>query len=238
MKSKNYGSLQNMRLNTESALRCFFLSIGFVLLAAVNCRGPTAIDDISRPPKVRPADKHLANIFKPLDGLWEGKFYVYVDERGQTEESSQPEEIDEQFLQKRPLKLELTIEVQQKYVSESPYFQRVSITDTYLDERSERQIIESFGVNKVQDGKMWCVVVKPNETVVHSGTLQGEKSIIWQRNIRAPLRREYFKETIVEDEYTIIGWGYYGDDDPNLSPRYWFYGKYERVIPLYREELR
>ena len=75
---------------------------------------------------------------------------------------------------------------------------------------------------------MWCVVRKPDETVIHKGSLDGKSTIIWQRQEQNPQRVEYFRETVLENTYTIIGWGYYEGDDLNLMPRYWFYGDYKR----------
>ena len=114
------------------------------------------------------------------------------------------------------------VEVEQTYRSETPYFQRVLITDTYRDGSGQTQRVESRGVNKVQNGKLWCVVRKPDETVIHNGSLVNKNTIIWQRDLRNPLKIEYFRETVKQDEYSIIGWGYYGDDNPEKSPKYWF----------------
>jgi hypothetical protein len=124
----------------------------------------------------------------------------------------------------------MVIEVEQSYVSETPYFQRVTIKDTYRNPAGETRIIESRGANKVQDGKLWCVVVKPDETVVHQGHLADNRTIVWQRDLRQPLKIEYFRETVGDDTYAIVGWGYYGKDDPTRSPRYWFQAAYQRVL--------
>ncbi|MFQ5771865.1 MAG: hypothetical protein ACE5HX_15125, partial [bacterium] len=198
------------------------------LFNLMSCQAQVAIDDISNAPKVIPSDKKLADVFKPLDGAWVGKFYIYLDEFGQSSENPKPKNFDKEIFKKPSLKLQRVVEVQQKYISESPYFQRVTINDTYGDERGVKKGVTSYGVNKVQDGKLWCVIVKPDEKVIHSGSTEGEQTIVWQRNIRKPLKIEYFKETVLDDEYTISGWGYYGDDDPDLSPRYWFHGIYKR----------
>ena len=117
------------------------------------------------------------------------------------------------------------IQVTQEYVSESPYFLRVVITDFY-PETGKKDV--SKGINKIEDGKMWCIVNKPHEKVVHYGKTEGEKTIIWFQNQKTPQRIEYFQETVDELFYEIIGYGYYEGDDTNLSPRLWFHGKYER----------
>jgi len=118
-----------------------------------------------------------------------------------------------------------TIKVKQVYHSESPYFQRVTITDSYPDSGKEEI---SQGINKIEDGKMWCIVNKPNETVVHYGKTRGEKTIIWQQKQLEPQRIEFFQETVNDQFYEIIGYGYYEGDNIDLTPRLWFYGKYER----------
>lgn len=56
-----------------------------------------------------------------------------------------------------------------------------------------------------------------------------KNTIIWQRTIETPQKVEYFRETVDEKFYEIIGWGYYSEDDLSLSPPFWFYGKYERI---------
>ena len=200
-------------------------------------RGPAAgcgqvqvtIEDISRPPQETSGDKKYADVFKPWDGIWEGKFFVYVDERGQSETAAQPKNLSREHFETLPLKQQLVLEVRQEYRSESPYFQRVKIIDKYLTEAGEEKVLESRGVNKIQDGKMWCVVVKPDETVIHSGTRGDEHTIIWQRELHEPIKIEYFKETVSDSTYSILGWGYYGNDKPHLSPRYWFRGEYKRI---------
>lgn len=100
--------------------------------------------------------------------------------------------------------------------------------DRYRDANGKHVAVESYGVNKIQDGKMWGAVIKPDETVVHHGHLEGANTIIWQRSLSKPLKIEYFKETVEKDTYTIVGWGYYGDVDSALSPRYWVKGEYVR----------
>ncbi len=205
------------------------VSIPFFLVTVLSCESQIAVDDLSRAPVFAAEDKLFADVFKPLDGVWHGTFTVYTDVRGQIDENVRPEQFAAGLFDSLPLGDELEIAVRQEYVSESPYFQRVKIRDEYRDGNGTLRIVESHGVNKVQDGKMWCVVKKPDETVIHSGSLEGIDTIIWQRNLHSPLKIEYFRETVITNEYTIIGWGYYGDDDPDLSPRRWFKGICRRV---------
>lgn len=175
------------------------------------------------------ANKAFADVFKPLDGKWKGQFIVYRDSLGQREANSQPRDIDKAYLDKLPLIEELRIDVEQIYTSESPYYQRVQIKDTYKEANGTTQTVESTGFNEVKKGKLRCVVNKPDEKVVHKGSTKPENVIIWERSLKNPTKIEYFYETVDEQFYSIIGWGYYGNDDPKLSPKTWFYAKYKRV---------
>ncbi|MFQ5604024.1 MAG: hypothetical protein ACE5HS_12220 [bacterium] len=201
----------------------FFLMI---LIELAACQSRVAIEDISRLPQVIELDKRFADVFRMLDGTWEGRFFIYTVNNGQAAAPAQPESISLESFSKLDLQLQNVIQVQQKYASESPYFQRVWIRDMMVNQAGETQVIESQGVNKVQNGALWCVVIKPDEKVIHTGKLVDEHTIIWRREVRTPQRIEYFRETVIGDKYTILGWGYYGEDDPNLAPKYWFRGEY------------
>ncbi len=204
-------------------------TIWLVLVSACNTL-PIAIDNISTAPPVVQSDEAYANVYQLLDGHWKGVFKIYEDmtpgERGENSLT----DISVVHLRKPTLKLSSTIEVEQFYTSESPYFQRVVIKDTYKNAEGNKQIVESKGVNKIQNGKMWCVVKKPDETVIHEGILENEHTIIWQRNNQKPQKIEYFREMVKENVYEIIGYGYYENDDSKLMPKYWFYGRYEKQV--------
>ncbi len=201
------------------------------MLWGCNSRAPVPgnVADISTPPPVSEADKKYAGVFAPLDGVWEGTFYIYEDSLGQRPGMAQPRNLENLEFAGMALRQVQEIEVRQHYVSETPYFQRVTIWDTYTDENGQTRTVKSVGVNKVENGTLWCIVKKPDETIIHRGTLAGEGTIIWERNERNPLKIEYFHENIEGDYYKIVGWGYYGNDDPKLSPRLWFVGDYLKV---------
>ncbi len=182
------------------------------------------VEDITQPPKASPQDEKYANVYKPLDGTWKGTFNIYVHSQGQTPDG-RPKTLTPEAWKQPPYRLDQTIDVTQVYTSESPYFQRVTITDTYADGRT----VTSQGVNKVQDGRMYCVVKKPDDLVIHDGSTEGSDTIIWRRERTSPLAIEYFRETVQDDAYTIIGWGYYGNANPELSPSYFFEATYKRV---------
>lgn len=193
---------------------------------AAACDREIDIDNIEQPPAVEPADKRFVSVFTPLDGHWQGTFYTLEDTARMPRRDRQLQAIGPSTLEDVTLVLKDSILVQQEYLSETPYFQRVTIRD-YYPERGDTII--SRGVNKVQDGELWCVVEKPDETVIHEGSLTGEQTFIWQRKEYDPYKEEYFRETVRDSTYEIIGWGYYGQADTTLSPPLWFHGKYRRV---------
>jgi len=202
-----------------------YIFLIFSLIFFQNCSTTTPINNIETPPKVVESDKQFANVFKILDGNWNGNFLIYEDQNLRPAKEVELQKLTIEHIKSNSLKLVNQIDVQQVYTSESPYFQRVTITDTY-PESGKKEVAK--GVNKVQDGKMWCVVHKPSETIIHSGSTEGKSTIIWQQKQTSPQRVEYFYETVSEQFYEIIGYGYYAGDDPSLSPKLWFYGKYER----------
>ncbi|MCK8523556.1 hypothetical protein M0D21_18375 [Aquimarina sp. D1M17] len=190
-----------------------------------SCQNDIAIDNIQDVPSFQEKDNRYKDVFVILDGTWKGEFLIYEDLNPISKDAIDLNNISLSLFKARKLKQVNQIEVTQVYTSETPYFQRVEIIDFYPD---TKQKVVSKGVNKIQDGNMWCVVKKPDETVIHKGTTEGENTIIWQRNERNPQKIEYFKETVSPKFYEIIGWGYYEGDDTNLSPKLWFYAKYER----------
>ncbi len=79
-------------------------------------------------------NKKYADVFKPLDGKWKGKFHVYQATSGQQKENPQPKNIDETTIKNLPLKETMVIDVEQTYTSEGPYLQGVVIKDAYTNE--------------------------------------------------------------------------------------------------------
>lgn len=186
--------------------------------------GQVPINNITVRPEVVEADHAYADVYLPLDGTWKGTFLVKQDDKPiERPADMQEPSVMRAFISKA--KTVNTIEVTQVYHSETPYYQTVHITDYYPD---SKKTAHSRGVNKVQDGKMWCVVHKPDDVVIHEGSTPNDETIIWQSNQQSPLKVEYFYETVTDTEYEIIGYGYYGNDDTRKSPSLWFYGKYMR----------
>ena len=204
--------------------------IRWVVLAIVlvsACSGSqVAVDDLQNPPKPSDSDAQYKDAYRMLDGTWKGTFNIYVDTRGQTDGPARPESFDPELWGSAPYKLSSSIDVTQVYTSESPYFQRVKITDRYPN----GDVVESEGVNKVQDGKLYCVVKKPDDLVIHDGVLEGADTILWQRDRMSPKAVEFFRETVSGDTYRIVGWGYYGSDDVTKAPRMFFDASYERQL--------
>jgi len=198
-----------------------------ILLTCINvsCQDKVAIDNIQTIPKATEKDKQYTNVFSILDGTWKGQFLIFEDQNRLPKDKVDLKNISLSTLKKKGLKQINSIDVKQVYTSETEFFQKVVITDFYPE---SGQKIVSKGVNKIQDGQMWCIVRKPDETVIHKGSTEGSDTIIWQRDEKHPQKIEYFKETVSQNFYEIIGWGYYEGDNTALSPKLWFYAKYER----------
>ena len=194
-----------------------------VVTLQFSCQAPQSNESYTQ------QDSLLMNVFKPWDGRWKGKFYVYSDSFGQTNLNNKPAHLNIQTLDSMSLSQDLVIEVEQYYQSQNPFFQSVTIKDTYPGTGGEQRVEESKGYNQVKDGKISCMVNKPNEEVIHIGEKINSATLIWQRSLNDPLKKEYFREYIENDKYIIIGWGYYGADDTTRNPRTWFYGEYLRV---------
>ena len=204
----------------------FFLFFYFQL-SFLQCQQKSKTVDIETPPTFIEADQIYTDVFKSLDGTWEGKFIIYEDTKRKKATQVDLKNISKKNLESKSLKQVGSIDVTQIYTSESPYFQKVTITDFYPDTNKK---VVSKGVNKVEDGKMLCIVKKPDETVIHDGYIDAEDdhTIIWHREETSPLKMEFFRETVLEKTYEIIGWGYYDGDNTELSPKLWFHGKYVR----------
>ena len=200
--------------------------LGLVLMAFLShCQRQVPVNNIEDIPISKPVDSVFANVYQPLDGIWKGTFRIYEDTVRRTRLPSVLAKPQRKTLDQLPIKLVDTLLVVQEYRSQTPYFQNVTINDFYPQ---QQKTVLSKGVNKVQDGKMWCVVHKPDDTVIHHGSLEGSHTIIWERAESNPQRMEYFRETVQENSYQIIGYGYYEGDDPEMMPRLWFYATYER----------
>lgn len=175
------------------------------------------------------AEENIKDVFKPLDGIWKGEFKVYVDTIGQQKGIAQPTNIDFDNFKKTSLKLLSVIKAKHVYKSVSDYKQEGEIIDIIKKSDGTTDTIISKAINLVENGNLKCFVYKPNETVIHDGEYFGNNTIVWKRSLSNPLKIEYFKETVKNGHYKIIGWGYYGNDDPTLTPRYWFYADYIKV---------
>lgn len=175
-------------------------------------------------------ETNYANVFKPLDGTWSGDFIVYVDTAGQQKGIAQPTNINFNNIKNPSLKKLSVIKSKHIYRSVSNYIQKGEIIDIIKKSDATTDTIISKAINFVENGKLKCIVTKPNETVIHDGEYLGNNTIVWHRNITKPKRIEYFKETVDSLHYKIIGWGYYGKDDPNMTPRYWFYADYIKTV--------
>ena len=200
--------------------------LSVILIQASTCDRQIPIDDISNPPGVETVDEAFKNVYQALDGEWKGEFLIFEDTMLVAKDEQILHNLSKESWPDLPLKQVSSLQVNQVYQSLSPYFQKVQITDYYPE---SEKTIKSEGVNKIQDGKMWCVVRKPDETIIHEGSLEEKNTIIWQRQESNPQRIEFFRETVEANTYSILGWGYYEGDDTNLMPKYWFFADYQRV---------
>ncbi|MEM6964134.1 MAG: hypothetical protein AAF573_05160 [Bacteroidota bacterium] len=201
------------------------LSLVFVTILW-NCQKQISINNIDDIPPVSAEDEKFADVYKKLDGKWKGEFMVMKDPNPSPKSNYDLKNLKKDYVTRPELTLSNTIQVDQTYESTTPYFQKVRISDHYPD---EKKTVASEGVNKVQNGKMWCVVRKPDETIIHEGSTQNDSTIVWQSRQEKPQKIEYFQETVTDEYYEIIGYGYYEGHDLNLSPEYWYYGKYARI---------
>lgn len=200
-----------------------------VLWGLMGCQdSPSASTAEAHDEPVATPDSSLAGVFTPWDGHWRGTFTVYTHEAGQTDGSAQPNIRNRAALDSMPLRVSSQIQVEQFYRSESPFYQRVRILDTYPGEDGQTKTVESTGYNTVRGDTLLCVVNKPDEQVIHQGRIPADSTLIWARDLRDPLKIEYFYEVVEGDTYSIIGWGYYGQDDPQKAPKTWFYAEYRR----------
>ncbi len=199
-----------------------------MVLSICGCNNFVPINNIESPPRISKSDSVFVYIYKPLEGTWKGDFLIYEDTLLVNALEMNLKHLSPSVIMSKNLKLINPIQVEQKYVSESPFFQKVIITDFYLN----TGITEvSLGVNKIQNGELWCVVQKPNDTVIQKGSLREKNTIIWQSHQESPQKVEFFQETFTGNFYDIIGYGYYEGDNLSLSHRLWFYAKYEKQNP-------
>ncbi|MBK8506520.1 MAG: hypothetical protein IPL46_32585 [Saprospiraceae bacterium] len=202
-----------------------------LLLTVNKCRNIESVNDLSHP-TFSESDTIYHGIFMPWDGIWEGSFEIYKDPNGQ-QTSDHTDLTMADTIRVRNYQLTNTVGVRQKYESVTPYYQLVEITDTYVNAHDTVKATAK-GVNKVQDGQIWCIVDKPDDLVIHLGRQVSPGTLVWSRNEQGPLRKEYFLESIVGNTYFILGYGYYGEDDPNLSPRTWFVARYRHISDYFK----
>lgn len=216
--------------------------LGLSLLFFCNCRTLNSEESSSSTPEARSnvgrvewipnpeanpdPSPQLADVFAPWDGHWKGVFRIFADTSASKQHQAQPRIEDPSYILNGPFKESMRIEVEQFYESSSPYRQSVKIIDTYKDAEGKAIVSESTGFNVVIGDSLFCIVNKADEQVVHTGIARDPQIIIWERDLRKPLKVEYFFEQVQGDTYSILGWGYYGEDDPGKGPKSWFYGEY------------
>ncbi|MEO0900337.1 MAG: hypothetical protein AAFY71_28265 [Bacteroidota bacterium] len=192
-----------------------------------SCKTPSSTYNNSDENTASSPDSALAYVYKAWDGHWKGQFLVLNPSDGQVATTAQPQITSLEELKAIKMDTSLVIDVQQWYESTSPFYQSVRIEDRYL-QNGEPTLVKSSGYNVVKGDTMLCVVNKPDEQVIHQGQHLGDGIILWGRSLKDPLKIEYFYEVATDSTYSIVGWGYYGDDNPALSPGMFFYGQYRK----------
>ncbi len=209
-----------------------FLALYIFVLGATCQEAEPVVQPRSAPKVVKmagegPSEK-FRHVYNSLLGEWRGDFVIYESEIGQRP-GRQRRVIDQAFFDSLPLKEVNRIKVMHRYTGSDDFTVDAQIEDSWIDENGEEVLLKYPAQNYVKGNQLICRVEKPDETVVHTGTLDEENFIVWTRNVTNPLRREYFREKAEGDTYTIIGYGYYGDDDPSKSPKTWFKGVYHKM---------
>ena len=199
----------------------FFL-LFFIMWSCSSSKQTTA--DLS-PPIFKTGDEIHKDVFKKLDGIWKGAFIIYEDDNPVDAAEVDLSRITLKDIEALDLKEINRIEVRQKYTSVNPYFQKVEIEDKDLNSGA---MIVSKGINKVENGKLVCVVQKPDEVIVHEGMVPEEGTIIWFSEQKKPLKKEYFVEKVDDEYYEIVGYGYYEGHDLDKTPQLYFYALYKK----------
>lgn len=172
-------------MNISLLIKIIFLT-SLPSLFLLNCNKPVSQNLNEKEPVFEKADEAFANVYKSLDGTWKGEFTILEDPNPINANEVELENLTIDQVKSPKLKVLDKIEVKQVYTSLSPYFQKVTITDFYP--KTGKQEI-STGVNKIEKGKMWCIVNKPSETVVHNGRTRGDDTIIWyQKEEKQPYK--------------------------------------------------
>lgn len=206
---------------TTRSFVSFILPVSVVIVLNA-CRSSVPVADIEQIPEVTEVDRQYKGIYAKLDGTWQGTFTIYrASQEADPDDYRSAEKIKQYISDRQPAQTE-SISVTQQYESLTPYFQKVVITDRYRENGIKKTVV-SEGVNKVQNGQLYCVVKKPSETVVHRGSIPEKNAIVWQRDLKNPVKKEFFYETVSGEVYEIYGWGIYNKE---RNIQYFYHGRY------------
>ena len=209
-------------------MKNFSVLIGLVVLLACEA-SVVAVEDISKVPTVTTADEAFADVFKPMEGKWVGELKFFEDLSPSERNMDILEHPSTGYLRTPSMKLQGRAKVERSYQSESPYFQRVQVKETYYDEADVTlETSEYEGVQKVQNGKLWAISkIAADSTVVLKGT-PIQDGFAWKRSALRPKMQEYFEARTKSNVHEILGFAYRKGDDRKKMPRYWYYERYER----------
>ena len=105
------------------------VTVALWVVAVSGCNPDVTVDDRTRRPRPTAADARWAGVFRVLDGSWRGSFHIYERPGGQAAGPVRPRDLAVEPFPPRGLELRQTMEAEQTYRSETPYFQRVVIRD-------------------------------------------------------------------------------------------------------------
>lgn len=201
------------------------------LFSLLACQSKVAIENMDTAPSIEKSDEKFENVFQFLEGQWEGQLKVFEDLSPTKRNKKVLNQLDMSYLRNPSLKLQRIANVQRSYQSESPYFQRIEIQETYYDEEGkELEQLAYKGVNKVQKGNLWSVLQGRGDTLtLRAGKKRKDDGISWKHSEKSPYRMDYVEEKRQENILELIGFAYQPGDNPKLMPRFWYYGRYERV---------
>ncbi|MBM4149165.1 MAG: hypothetical protein FJ224_08975 [Lentisphaerae bacterium] len=221
-----------MRPEMEAVMVGAVISVCLLLLCAPGCSRKVAIDDVARIPATTPADEVFAGVFKPLEGMWQGRINHYDDPLGQKPGGVPPSTPDSFEGLVPRLIAGPAVMVAQKYTAVSPLFVRIETEETVTRDEGTMKL-RYPGVCKVQDGRLWMVLRHPSETVVLEGEREADGVFVWRRVSfeSGAAGAAVLKQVASPEGITVRGYFYGLNEDKSLAPVRWMRVKLGRGQP-------
>lgn|GEM_PF-4367578 len=201
----------------RSWILCLVLVWGCGSADPESVKQPT-MSELLAPPVMTAVDKPHADIFVPLDGMWEGRVRTYRHVKGQ--QPGARTLIGPAKLAQAPYELVNTADVRRIAVSDGPIFQRVETT-----ERSPTGTVRASGGQKVLNGKMWRVAKRPDRVVIEWGTKPAANVFQWVEYDDKGTQIARYDEVLTGDTLVIAGWALGPQDDPSKGPGHYLAGE-------------